>query len=147
MKQRGRRSAARLELVPSNPSVLDRCERVKPPAFLTNEHVEIWWEVANGKEADWFSGEHVSQLTQYCRHVVETNRLDDLVERMVSAVDPDTNLPTLSMADYERLLRMRRDESKMVFHWATKLRITPHSLTNHRGNKKTKTTHNPWEGY
>lgn len=144
MKQRGRQSSAALEIVPASP--IDRTERIRPPHDLSDEEVEVWVAVVNTEPADWLSPSVGPLLAQYCRHVVHARRIAELLEKATSHVDPETKLPTLKVEDYDRLLRMQERETGAMTTVATKLRITPQSLTNHRGNKKPSATRKPWEG-
>ena len=143
MRQRGRQSATSLQVVPI--SVLDRVPRLKPLPELSHAEVEVWKSVVNGKPADWFSSDTAGVLIQYCRHFVHARNIAGLIEKALSDTDPDTGLPTLNMDDYGRLLKMQALESREIRMLATTLRITPHSQTNHRGNKKPSTSRKPWE--
>ena len=143
MKQRGRQSSAALEIVPIAP--LDRAERLKPPHDLTDEETEVWAAVVNSEPADWFSPSTGPLLAQYARHVIHARRVAQLLEKALSDIDPETKQPTLNVADYDRLLKMAERESRAMTTIATKLRVTPQSLTNHRGHKKS-STRKPWEG-
>jgi hypothetical protein len=144
MKQRGRVSSSALEIIPS--SVIDRAERLRPPHDLTDEETEVWVAVVNVEPADWFSASTGPLLAQYCRHVVHARRIAELLEKALSHVDPNTKLPTLTVDDYDRLLRMQERESGALSMLATKMRIAQQSTTNHRGNKKPSAARKPWEG-
>ena len=133
--QRGRVSAAALEIVPK---VFDRVERLRPPAELTDEETEVWAGVVNTQPADWLSPGAAPLLAQYCRHVVQAKRVAALIEQATSA-------PDLGVKDYERLLRMQQRESVIVALLATKMRLSQQSTTNHRGNKRPTVTRKPWE--
>jgi len=135
MVQRGRVSAAALEIVPK---VFDRVERLRPPAELTDEETEVWAGVVNTQPADWLSPGAAPLLAQYCRHVVQAKRVAALIEQATSA-------PDLGVKDYERLLRMQQRESVIVALLATKMRLSQQSTTNHRGNKRPTVTRKPWE--
>ena len=144
MKQRGRKSAATLTLLPS---VLERCKRPEPPADLNREETDVFLRVINTQEADWFSPANIDLLTQYSRHIVQAGRIAGWVDEMLSAVDPETGRPTFEIKDYEQLLRMQRAETAAIIWLATKMRLTPQSTINHRGNKVQSAARKPWEGY
>lgn len=144
MKQNGRKSSAALEIVQT--TALDRVERLRPPHDLTDEETEVWVAVVNAEPADWFSPSVGALLAQYARHVVHARRIAELLEKALCDVDEKSKLPTLKVDDYDRLLRMQERESRAITTIATKLRITPQSLTNHRGNKKPSASRKPWEG-
>lgn len=134
--KRGRKSAASLMLA-DLANTIERVPRQKPPHELNDEEVEVWHAVVTSMPADWFDSGTVPLLTQYCRHVVQTRHLADLIEQATSA-------KRLVVKDYDRLLKMQQRESAVICSLATKMRITQQSITNHRGHKKT--TIEPWQG-
>jgi hypothetical protein len=69
-----------------------------------------------------------------------------MIEQATSHLDLQTKEPTLTVEDYDRLLRMSVRASTAIAMLATKLRIAPQSLTNHRGNKAPRSAKKPWEG-
>lgn len=150
MKQRGRKGVDQqqaLAIAEISVGALDRVERQRPPHDLTDEEVEVWVSIVNEEQADWFSAGSVPLLAQLCRHVVHARRIAELLERAMGDIDPETKLPTLSVQDYDRLLRMQDRESRVAMLLATKLRITPQSLINKRGNHKTNAAaRKPWQG-
>jgi hypothetical protein len=146
MKQRGRKSAAALEIAPLATAVLERVERQKPPHDLQDEEVEVWAAVVGAEPADWFSPSTVPILAQYCRHVVHARRVAELIEKATSDLHPETKQPSLTVSDYDRLLKMQERESRAIATLATKMRISQQATTNHRGNKAPKATRKPWEG-
>jgi hypothetical protein len=130
--KRGPRSAASLMLAAPQP--LDVIERLKPPHHLVDEQVEIWQAIVSGHPADWFDAGSVPVLAQLCRHVVMSNRLAELIER------------TEETDELLLVIREQRSESEVIRKLCTSLRITPQSLTNHRGNKKPQITAiRPWQ--
>lgn len=150
MKQRGRKGVEQqqaLAIAEISVGALDRVERQRPPHDLTDEEVEVWVAIVNTEQADWFSPGNVPLLTQLCRHVVHARRVAELTERALSDIDPNTKQPTLSIQDYDRLLKMQERESGAIASLSTKLRLTNQSLTNHRGNHKTNAAaRKPWQG-
>jgi hypothetical protein len=131
--KRGRPSTASLMI--TTPQALDVIERIKPPHQLVDEQVEVWHAIVSGHPADWFDQGSVPLLAQMCRHVVMGNRIAELIER---SEDTETLL---------LLLKEQRAESETVRRLATSLRITPQSLSNHRGNKRSgvSLTRKPWQ--
>lgn len=136
MGNRGRQSAASMTVVSSPIEVVPR---QRAPHDLTDEETEVWASVVNTEAADWFSPSTVPLLAQYCRHVVSSRRIAELIEKATS--DPE-----LSIVDYNRLLKMQRSESEAIAMLATKMRIAQQSTTNHRGNKTSSAARKPWEG-
>ena len=138
MAKRGRVSAAAMEL--AHVSAIETVARQRPPHELTDEEVEVWAAVVEDQPADWFTPSTVPLLAAYCRHVVSARRVAELIEKATSD-------PSLSIVDYDRLLKMQRGESAAIAQLATKMRVSQQSLTNHRGNKSNKNaTRKPWEG-
>jgi hypothetical protein len=120
-------------------SPIEVVPRQRAPHDLTDEETEVWASVVNTEAADWFSPSTVPLLAQYCRHVVSSRRIAELIEKATS--DPE-----LSIVDYNRLLKMQRSESEAIAMLATKMRIAQQSTTNHRGNKTSSASRKPWEG-
>jgi len=143
MATRGRKSAASLEVVSAAP--VQVIARPVCPHDLGDEESEVWFSVVNRLPADWFPAETIPLLVQYCRQVVQARRIAELIEKATSDVD-DTGKPTLSIKDYDRLLKMQDRESRGISSLATKMRISQQSTTNHRGNAKGQMTgKKPWE--
>lgn len=142
MGTRGRASTAALIIA----KPLDSVERQPAPHDLTDEETEIWAAVVNAEPADWLSPSSVPLLVQYCRHSIAARKIAELIEKGASDLDPETKQPTMSIKDYDRLLGMQERESRAIATLAQKLRISPHSQTNHRGNKIAKAVKKPWEG-
>lgn len=125
MGNRGRISTAALEIA----RPLDVVPRQTAPHDLNDEEVEVWSAVVSAEPADWFSPSNAPLLAQYCRHAVQCRRVAELIEKATSD-------PNLEVRDYDRLLAMQDRESRAIATLAQKLRISPYSQTNHRGNKK-----------
>ena len=132
-KKRGRASSASL-MIASRPT--DIIERQKPPHNLTDEETEIWVAIVNSEEADWFTPATVPLLRQYCRHVVHTNRIAELIERAANSMQLD---------DYDRLLKLQERESRICTLLATKMRLTQQSTINKRGHLENTISLKPWE--
>lgn len=136
MAKRGRKSAASLEVAAVSP--LEVVERPRCPHDLTDEEAEVWFAVVNRLPADWFPVETHPLLVQYCRSTIQARRVAELIEK--ATADPE-----LSVAAYDRLLRMQARSSASIAMLATKMRISQQSTSNHRGNKKQVSPRKPWE--
>ena len=143
MKKRGRKSAASLEI--ATPAVIETISRPACPHDLGDEEAEVWFTVVNRLPADWFPAETHPLLTQYCRATIQARRVAELMERALSDIDPETKEPTLTVAAYDRLLKMQARQSATLASLATKMRISQQATTNHRGNKKQVSAKKPWE--
>ena len=138
MVKRGRPSSAGLAIASTSP--IETVVRPDPPDdyLLTDDEVREWWAVVSDHPADWFPRSSHAQLAQYCRHVVSARRVADLK----ASIEAD---PEMLLKDYDMVLKMQDRETKALASIGTKLRITPQSLTNHRGNKKNPLKAKPWE--
>ena len=137
--KRGRTSLAAVLTTPKA-SVIDRIERPVCPHDLTDEETEVWASVVNSLPADWFKAENLPLLSQYARHIIQARRVAELLERATSD-------PSLTMKDYDRLLKAQARESASISSLATKMRISHQATTNHRGNSQSLVgPRKPWEG-
>lgn len=144
MSKRGRKSVAALEVVTARP--VEAVERPLAPHDLNDEETEVWARVVDAMPADWFTAGTMPLLAQYCRHVIQARRIAEMIERATSDVDPETRLPTLSIKDWDRLLKMQTRESEKIASLAVKMRISQSAIRNDRGNRQTKPSRKPWEG-
>lgn len=138
MAKRGRQSAAALEIA-SAPGMLETIERPDAPYDLTDEQAAEWWAVVNRLPADWFPRETHALLAEYCRHVVKSRRIAQLVADAESAEEID--IDTL-----DKLYKMAERESRAISSLATRMRISQQATSTHRADKGTKGVRKPWEG-
>lgn len=136
MGMRGPRSQASLTVVSSNP--LEVVERPQPPGDLSDEQAAEWCAIVDRLPADWFGRETEALLAQYCRHIVASRRVAQLVA--ASEADEDFDL-----RDYDRLLKMQEREGRAITSLATKMRISQQS-TYDKSKKKPSGTIKPWQG-
>lgn len=136
MRQRGRKSAAALEVVPPS-SVVEMVKRPAPPDDLTDEEADEWQAVVGRLAADWFPRETHGLLANYCRHTVRARR----VSQMVSAAEGEPDLDILKL---DRLYKMAERESRAASALATRLRITLQA-TRSAKDQKPVTVAKPWE--
>lgn len=123
---RGRQSGAALTIV-SNDNPLETIPRLPPPIELTPAEVDVWIKVVNCHAADHFNPASGDLLAQRCRIKVACDVLAQAIEEAVGK----------DMDRYLKLLSAQDKQTRALETCDTKLRITPHSQTNHRGNKKT----------
>lgn len=136
MQKRGRPSAASLEVVRAD--VIDIVKRPKPLPDLTDEQAREWVRVVDALPADWFSADNFPLLAEYCRHIVKARRVAQVVDE-IEAAEP------LDLDAMDKAYKMAERESRALSSLATRMRITQHAITNHRGNKQAKTVKRPWE--
>ena len=136
MGARGRKPTAELALATQNIEKLD--QRPPAPDELSPEEARVWLDTVNSLQADWFRGETLPLLTQYCRHVVEARFLTERLAEMRGNAD------TFDDRLYAGLLRSRATETGAITTLATKLRITPQSTYDKKKVKKS-AEQKPWE--
>lgn len=137
MGARGRKPAAELSIASENVKQID--QRPQPPEDLDVEEVQVWQDTVNSLQADWFRGETLHLLTQYCRHVVSARFMAERLAQMRGNGD------TFDNREYAAMLRARKGESDAIATLATKLRITPQSTTSHAAVKRGGVKAKPWE--
>jgi hypothetical protein len=130
MKQRGRKQT----LAVVNEAPISAHERPEPTPELTPEQRLVWISVVNSLPADWIRSE---SLPQYCRHVVASNHVAQMLETVEGTDEIDVE-------DYDRLLRMQERESRITVSLATKLRLTPQSEYRADKVRNTKKAKAPW---
>lgn len=113
MKQRGRESLTKLATVTQLPSRM-----LEAPDELTTAQAAVWRGVVATKPADWFDAGSMPLLAAYCRVVVESERLSQLVDAMSTEWLKDDEglcrykelrkLQSMAAADVVRLARQMR---------------------------------------
>jgi hypothetical protein len=134
--KKGRQSAASLDIATA---IIDVVERPSCPHDLSDEEAEIWFGIINRMPADWFPTETHPLLIQYCRHAVQARKVAELIERA-------SGDPNLKITDYERLLRMQGQESRMLATLATKLRVSQQTRYDKSRKKGNAQPRKPWQG-
>lgn len=138
MAKRGRPSAAALEIAHA-PGAIETLQRPDAPYDLTDEQSAEWWAVVNRLPADWFPRETHGMLADYCRHVVKSRRIAQLVAEAEASDELDVGL-------LDKLYKMAERESRAISSLATRMRISQQATSTHRANKGTKGVRKPWEG-
>jgi len=135
MRQRGRKSAASLEVVASNVSAT---ERPPVPDDLSDEQAAVWQKITNRMPADWFPAETWPLLAMYCRHVVAARRVAQLIEQEETSESVDIEA-------LDRLYKMQEREGRAMSSLATRMRLTQQA-TYDKSRKKPAQVRRPWEG-
>ena len=135
MGNRGRVSAASLEV--ASPSPVEKIARPDAPYDLTDEQAEEWWAVVNRLPADWFPRETHGLLADYCRHVIKSRRIAQLVGAAEAEVE-------LDVKKLDTLYKMAERESRAASSLATRLRITLQATVSAKAQKPM-TSKKPWE--
>jgi len=94
--------------------------------------------VVNRLPADWFPNETHDMLAQYCRHVISSRRVADLIEMLTTQDEFATD-------EYDRLLKMQEREGRAISALATRMRLSQQSTYSKDRNKGTlhKKPHEP----
>jgi hypothetical protein len=128
MGARGKKSTASMSVV--QPGGITAIRRPQPQSGLTDEQSDIWRNVVNRLPADWFPAETHDMLSQYCRHVVSSRRVADLIEMLL-------NQKEFAAEDYDRLLKMQEREGRAMSALATRMRFSQQSTQSKDRNKGT----------
>ena len=136
MNQRGRQSQAALTVIAE--SGIETIPRPHPPAEFSEEQAKEWNEIVNRLPADWFPRETLPLLEQYCRHVISARKVEQLVTQAEQA-------ETLDVVHYDRLLKMRERESRIISSLGTRMRITQHSQYDKSKKRGSVLTQKPWK--
>jgi len=118
MLKRGQKSSA--ELATIGPAGIVTMRRPEPTPDMTQEQGEVWQSVVNRLPAEWFPAETLPMLAQYCRHVVSSRHVAQLIERAMSDGEFDLD-------EYNRLLIMQEREGRAMSSLASRMRLTQQS--------------------
>ena len=129
MGSRGPKSTASLEVVSSSISAV---QRPQPVDGLTTDQANEWIDIVNLLPADWFPRETHGMLAQYCRHIVSSRRVGELIERLIDTKPP----PDSFVGDYDKLLKMQEREGRAMSSLATRMRISQQSQYSKDKGKK-----------
>jgi hypothetical protein len=133
MGTRGPKSAAALTVA----APVEVIQRPDAPYDLTDEQSAEWWAVVGRMPAEWFPRETHALLADYCRHVVKSRRISQLVNDAESS-DP------VDLDALDKLYKMAERESRAISSLATRMRLT--QQTSYDKSKKRGTqAKNPWE--
>lgn len=137
MGDRGRTPAAELSVASDNTDVL--AQRPVAPDHLTDEQKQIWRTTVDALPADWFRGETLEVLAQYCRHVITARHVADQIN------DMEANGDKYDIREYALLLRCQAGETEKINSTATKLRITPQATYDKSKKKGSPAAKRPWQ--
>ncbi len=140
MGARGRKTAGDHQAETAKAKVLDEKGPPKPPKDLTDDQAAEWRAIVDVMPNDWFGPETYPLLAQYCRHITGARAIAGLLVSVERADEVD-------IREYDRLLRMRERESKVLSTLATKMRITHQSRYDDKAahRKHANNKPRPWE--
>jgi len=154
MGDRGRQSSQDLATTAKQNLVVH--QRPEPLPELTPDQAAEWRAIVGRLPADWFPRETWAMLAQYCRHVVASNRIAQLIQQMEEGLstmvlnttapvdDDDDECAGFSLKAYDKLLGMQEREGRAMSSLATRMRMTQQS-TFDKERKKGKAGKKPWE--
>jgi len=87
--------------------------------------------------ADWFGAETYPLLVQYCRHVVSSDR----VAQLIAAAEAGDQF---DVREYDQLLKMQEREGRAMSALATRMRLTQQT-TYDKSKRKPSAAKRPWE--
>ena len=131
MGARGKQSVASISVV--QPAGITTVDRPAPQDGLTDEQATVWHSVVNRLPADWFPTETHDMLAQYCRHVVSSRRVADMIEMLMDQEEFETE-------SFDRLLKMQEREGRAISALATRMRLSQQSTYSKDRKKGTLTT-------
>lgn len=134
--KRGPTSAAALTVISGDGIVSIR--RPDPPDELTEEQADEWRAVVNRMAADWFPRETHGLLAQYCRHIVASRHVAQLIAKAESD-DGD-----LDIRQYNSLLMMQGREGRAATALARAMRLTQQSTYSAHKTKPQQAA-KPWQ--
>ena len=134
MGSRGRKSSESLTVIGARG--IETIKRPQAPDELTNEQAEEWRAVVDRLPADWFPRETHALLVQYCRHVIASRRIAQLIAVAESG-------ETFDLAEYDRLCNMMQRESRVIASLATKMRLSQQTKFD-KEKKRSVKPNKPW---
>lgn len=134
--------ARKSELQKSIRETIIESERPEPPAHLTPDQAAEWKRIFLLIEPSWIPPESYRLLIDLCRHIVEGNHLANMIEAY--RANTDDVLSTEYIKGYDKLLKMQKEQSRLVSSHMTRLRLTSQSLRSDKSERPT-ATDDPWE--
>jgi hypothetical protein len=128
MRQRGRKSAASLGVVP-----IGQPQRPEPPERLPEAEKQVWRDIVDRLRPDWFGG---------AEHLLEIYVTSIVLERFLAEQIRKTRVDDQRFAE---LVKLQRAEAALVANLATKLRLSPRSTWDRHTPKLVSTQPKPWE--
>jgi phage terminase small subunit len=122
--KRGRVSAA-ARSVAATMATMENDLRPEPPKNLDAREAQVWRDTVNSMEPDWFPPETHVMLAQYCKHCAGLDYLDKVIADLKKK--PQTKV---NVSDVRKMINVRRQESKIIAHLATKMRLAQQSSYN-----------------
>jgi hypothetical protein len=123
--KRGRKSEASSAVALAPQMDLQIHARPEAPYELTEQEANVWRGIVDRLPADWFHAENYPLLVQYCRHTVNSHRIAQLIEQIVTEAGVKGNV--FAVKEYTDLLLAQSRETASIARLATKMRICQQS--------------------
>ncbi len=111
MTQRGRKSAASMSVVTAMPA------RPNPSKYLVGEERVIWSQVVGSHPGGWITKDAMPVLVQYCKHVVRSLRVSQLIEELEQSEEFEVDR-------WSKLLDIQEKQTRTILACARSMRIT-----------------------
>ena len=79
MATRGRKSAASSPVAATLIAPVGVSKRLAAPTHMSDAEMSVWAQVVNDQPASSFTATHSPMLEQYCRHVVQSRVIADMI--------------------------------------------------------------------
>ena len=99
-------------------------QRPDAPYNLTDTEAEEWRAIVNSMPAEHFARVHYPMLVQLCRHIVQSNRIAQLIEQCCAKKKGKT----FDVDEYDALLGQQSRESSAIIRLQRSMRLTQQSL-------------------
>jgi len=123
-------------------------QRYSPPSELTPEQAREWRKVVGSLPPEWFSGENLALLADYCRHIVFSRRAAQALDE----IDRGQLLDEEDLKRFDRLSTIFERHTRTLASLATRMRLTQQSrydalkaATHTRGAGAGVAAKRPWE--
>lgn len=136
MGARGKKSSA--EVTVASLGKVSRISRPDAPYDLDDEAAEEWRQVVDRLPADWFPRETHPLLADYCRNVVLSRKIWQLIRKVEKA-------KRLDIEEYERLTRMAERATRVIASLATKMRISQQTQYDKKKARGSGGGRKPWD--
>lgn len=125
--RRGRRSMSELMIAEGPNGVIG--ERPDAPYDLGDLEADEWRAIVAAMPSGYFARTHYPMLTQLCRHIVASRRIDQLIATCCRKKKFDRE-------EYASLLKIQSRESVMIVRLQRSMRLTQSSVMHRTATKQ-----------
>lgn len=111
-------------------------QRPEPLSHLTAEQKKVWKRCADSLPPEWFRGETLDLLAEYCEQVSISRKIGKMIRKL-----PDKD----STNEVEKLVRLKEKTARVIVTLATKMRMSQQSTYDREKVKDSAPpADNPW---